>query len=153
MKLARCVVLLALAGCHASAPVQSVANVAPAPVKLGPKITGDELTARLADHRLRPVDAERLEDSPADTTSASAPAVRVDGDVISALACRPGGVMPALVADAHYVYVTFARGQVSVPLGPDGRAMPIPSTYCSFQRFRIPGGLAFGGTLEIAGPT
>lgn len=68
------------------------------------------------------------------------PYVLVDGDVISALACRPGGRMPALLADSHRIYVTFAESRPSVPAG-----MATPSTYCSYQRFRIPAGLVYGG--------
>jgi hypothetical protein len=145
--------LLVATGCR-SAPAASPAAPTPtptAPAPLASPIARAELDARLADHRLRAVDAERLEDAPdrpMDAMTGQAPAVRVEGDVISALACRPGGAMPALIADDHFVYVTFADTTLSMHSGPGGEAVATPSTYCSFQRFRMPAVMRFGGTLR-----
>jgi hypothetical protein len=147
--------VLVATGCR-SAPAAAPTTARPTPTPIAPAplaspISAAELDARLADHRLRAVDAERLEDAPDRPMGAmtgQVPAVRVEGDVISALACRPGGTMPALVADDHFVYVTFADTKLSMHGGPGGEALATPSTYCSFQRFRMPAGMRFGGTLR-----
>jgi hypothetical protein len=113
--------LAALAACHASPPPAH-----PAPPE-----------------QPHPIDAERLPDGPQAMPLAGTPSVTVEGDVISALSCRPGGSMPALVADSHKVYVTFFEAKISAPAG-----MATPSTYCSYQRFRIPAGLTYGGFMK-----
>jgi hypothetical protein len=130
---------LALAGCH-SAPTAPVAHHAAPPAKLGPTVTRDELA------RLHAVDAKRVEDGPQAMPMGDTKWVTVEGNVISALSCRPNGSMPALVADSRYVYVTFAESKLVMPA--DGG--PTPSTYCSYQRFVIPDGLEFGGDLKLA---
>jgi hypothetical protein len=116
-----------------------------------------ELTARLADHRLRAVtDVERLPDGGGDANEAMfghAPSIVVEGDVVAALHCRPGGMGWSLVSDGKYLYIYFVSDQFRAAVGPGGEAQPTPSTYCSFQRFRIPAGLTYGGVLKIMAPT
>jgi hypothetical protein len=134
---------LVLAACH-SGPTAPVAHHAAPPPKLGPTVTRDELA------RLRPVDAKRLEDGPQAMPMSGTEWITVEGNVISALSCRPNGSMPSLVADSRYVYVTFAESKVTMPAdNAGGRAMMMPPTYCSYQRFVIPDGLEYGGDLKI----
>jgi len=134
---------LALAACH-SAPTAPVAHHAAPPAKLGPSVTRDELA------RLHAVDAKRVEDGPQAMLTRDTKGVTVEGNVISALSCRPGGSMPNLVADSRYVYVTLAESKLVMPSRNDGAGpMQTPSTYCSYQRFVIPDGLEYGGELTV----
>ena len=147
MTFVRLSLLTALAACHA-APQPTVAQHAAPPPKLGPTITSAELQARLADHRLQPIETVRLTDGPQAMPTRGTPFVTVEANVISALSCRPGGEVPVLIADSRYVYVTYASSRLMTKSDPNGRPMATPSTYCSYQRFQIPDGLAFGGPLQ-----
>lgn len=141
MKLAA--LALVLAACHAptapTAPTAPVAHHASAPPKLGPTVTAAQLAA------LQPLAAERREDGPQAMHVGDTPWVTVDGNLLSALACRPDGSSPSLVTDGHYVYVTYHRASHLAVL--PGAATP--STYCSYQRFVIPDGLEPGGQLAV----
>lgn len=145
----------ALAACHAPAAPTTVANAPVPPAKLGPTLSQAELDARLADHRLHAViDVERLPDGGGDVNDAMfghGPSVVVEGDVVAVLSCRPGGMGPSLVADASYLYIHFVSSHLQ-PASPGGQPQPTPSTYCSFQRFRIPAGLSYGGVLKVVEP-
>jgi len=149
----RLISLALLAACHSTTtPVRPTA-----PAKLGPTLTKAELESRLADHRLHLVpDIERLPDGGDSTTAmlGNSPSLIVEGDVIAALYCRPGGIGPSLVADDHFLYIYFVQQPAMRIVSPDGRAQPTPSTYCSFQRYKVPAGLSFGGELRVspAGP-
>lgn len=142
--------LALLAACHAPAS-STLANAPAAPKKLGPSLTQAELDARLADHRLRRPDVERLPDDGGDVGGfSSLPGIKISGDVVSTLNCRPGGASHSIAADASYLYIySVEEPPLVAPPGPHGEARPTPSTYCSYQRFRIPAGLAYGGELKI----
>jgi hypothetical protein len=134
---------LGLAACHSASTAPVAHHVAP-PAKLGPTVTRDQLAS------LHAVDAQRVEDGPQAMPVGGTKWITVDANVISALSCRPGGSLPSLVADSRYVYVTFADSRLVMPARGDGAGpMQTPSTYCSYQRFVIPDGLEYGGTLKI----
>lgn len=146
----RLLFLFIAAACGGSAKpaTTTTSNSAPTPAKLGPTIAKADFDARIAAHQLSTVSPERLPDEGGDVGPiVDGPRVKLEGDVLSALGCRPGGDVPAFVSDGHYIYLTSQSTKLSMPAGQAG--MPTPSTYCSFQRFRIPHDLEYAGALEV----
>jgi hypothetical protein len=105
---------------------------------------------RTVDRRqVRPIQLERLEDETGNVGPvAVGPAVKVHGDVISALTCRPGDSQPAFVTDGHFVYMTSTEPAAFTP-PPSMAGTPTEPVYCSFERFRMPHQLEYAGTLDV----
>ncbi len=147
------VVALVIAGCAGSARSQdttAASTASPPPPRLPASLTRADLDARLADHRLRLVTAERLEDAP----NAPGPSrVRVNDDEIAIRMCvdqgRPAPAEPMLIADdASRLYVALPASPPTTTPPPRGDG-PHFTTECSMRRYRMPMGVSYEGEVPI----